>query len=223
MAKDSSTYEHVSPDTVGNKRSILVSDKAGRANILTRMQELGMEDALESDQIDKLVAEIKRRETQGYAYEDADASFEMLVRRKVGDTAQFFDILSYRVMGELRFNAKGEKVNVSEATIKLVVGGEQVMTVAEGNGPVNALDFALRKALTPTYPKLRDMRLTDYKVRILTPGDGTKAVTRVLIESRNEKGDVWNTIGVSPNVIDASFMALFDSVTYLLMRANAQK
>ena len=223
MAKDSSTYEHIAPEIVGNQRAILVSDKAGRANILARMKELGMGDVLENDHIDSLVAEIKRREAQGYAYEDADASFEMLVHRKLGDVPSFFDIQSYRVMSDCRWNSKGELVNISEATIKLTIDGESVMTVAEGNGPVNALDAALRKALMPKFKALEHMRLTDYKVRILTPTDATKAVTRVMIESRDDKAHIWNTLGVSPNVIDASFMALYDSVNYLLLRGRRKK
>lgn len=217
MAKDSSTYEHVPPETVGNKRSILVSDKAGRSNILARIAEMGMEDALEGEHIDALVAEIKKRETQGYAYEDADASFELLVRRKQGLVPEFYEITGYRVMDERRHNARGQLVNIAEAVVKLVVEGEEVMTVAEGNGPVNALDNALRRALSQKYKTLEQMRLTDYKVRILTPSDATKALTRVMIESRNEKGKIWNTIGVSPNVIDASFIALSDSITYMLL------
>ena len=223
MAKDSSTYEHVAPEAIGNQRSILVSDKAGRSNVLNRMAELGLKDALESEKIDALVAEIKRRESQGYAYEDADASFELLVRRKLGTVPDFFEVLGYRVMGERRFNVKGELVNVAEATVKLMVDGELVMTVAEGNGPVNALDFAVRKALTPKFKALAEMRLTDYKVRILTPTDATKAVTRVMIESRDGKGGVWNTLGVSPNVIDASFIAMHDAITYLLLRGQKKK
>ena len=223
MAKDTSTYEHVPPEAIGNQRSILVSDKAGRANIIGRMAELGLKDALESEKIDALVADIKRRETQGYAYEDADASFELLVRRKLGTLPSFFEVQGYRVMGERRHNVKGELVNVAEATVKLMVDGEQVMTVAEGNGPVNALDNAVRKALTPKFKALADMRLTDYKVRILTPTDATKALTRVMIESRDGKGGVWNTLGVSPNVIDASFIALHDSITYLLLRGQKKK
>lgn len=223
MAKDSSTYEHIAPEVVGNARSILVSDKAGRSNILSRMKELGLEAALESDQIDAIVTEIKKRETQGYAYEDADASFELLVHRRLDEVPDFFDVQGYRVMGERRWNAKGQLVNVSEAVVRLAIDGEPVMTVAEGNGPVNALDMAMRKALTPKYKALEHMRLTDYKVRILTPGEATKALTRVMIESRDDKGRVWTTIGVSPNVIDASFIALYDSITYLLMQHKKVK
>ena len=157
--------------------------------------------------------EVKQREKQGYAYEGAEASFELLARRMLGTVPDYFEVLSFRVIGERRFNAKGKLVSVSEATIKIAIDGEEVLTAAEGNGPVNALDAALRKALVKHYPSLKDIQLTDYKVRILTPGEGTKAITRVMIESRDSKGRVWNTIGVSANVIDASFNALLDSVT----------
>jgi 2-isopropylmalate synthase len=142
----------------------------------------------------------------------------MLEHRRMDTVPHFFGVEGYRVMGERRFNARGQVVNVSEATTKLTVGDDLMMTVAEGNGPVDALDAALRKALLPKYKQLEAMRLTDYKVRILTPTDATKATTRVMIESRDDKGHIWNTIGVSPNVIDASFMALYDSITYFLLR-----
>ncbi|MGB1539794.1 MAG: alpha-isopropylmalate synthase regulatory domain-containing protein [Rickettsiales bacterium] len=184
------------------------------------MEELGMKDALESDHIDEIVKEIKQRETEGYAYEDADASFELMVHRRLTGKPLFFEVPSYRVLGERRFNGKGERVNMSEATTKITVDGEMIMTVAEGNGPVDALDKALRKALVPKFKQLEHMRLTDYKVRILASSDATEAVTRVMIESRDDKGNVWNTIGVSPNVIDASFMALNDSITYCLLRGK---
>lgn len=222
MAKDTSTYEHIAPELVGNARAILVSDKAGRSNILTRLKELGLEDAVDADHIDALVAEIKSRESQGFAYEDADASFELLVRRKQGDFKEFFGVKGYRVQGERRYNDKGELVNVSDAVVKLWVDGEDAMSVAEGNGPVNALDSAIRKALYYKYNDISKMRLTDYKVRILTPSDATMAITRVMIESRDDEGHIWTTIGVSPNVIDASFMALYDSITYLLLKAGAK-
>jgi len=130
----------------------------------------------------------------------------------------YFDLESFRVMDERRWNAKGDLITLSEATIKVSVKGKRILTVAEGNGPVNALDKALRKALSGRYPVLKDIKLTDYKVRILTPGAATAAVTRVMIESRDGLGNVWNTIGVSPNVIDASFNALHDSITYRLLK-----
>jgi 2-isopropylmalate synthase len=225
MAKDSSSYEHIDPALVGNVRTVLVSDKAGKSNIIDRMKQFGITIKDDDERISDLVHEVKQREKQGYAYEAAEASFELLARRTLGTVKDYFDVLSFRVIGERRHNAKGKLISVSEATIKVDIGGEEIMTVAEGNGPVNALDGALRKALSGHYPILKDIQLTDYKVRILTPGEGTKAVTRVMIESRdspNNKGGgkVWNTIGVSTNVIDASFNALHDSVTYKLLNAK---
>jgi 2-isopropylmalate synthase len=221
MAKDSSSYEHIPPETVGNRRTILVSDKAGKSNILNRIQEMGLADAVDNARMNDLVREVKHRETQGYAYEGAEASFELLVRHMLGTVPDYFLLNSFRVLDERRWNARGKIITVSEATVKLEVGGERIMTVAEGNGPVNALDTAIRKALVHVYPVLKHIRLTDYKVRILTPGEGTKALTRVMIESRDEKGHSWTTLGVSHNVIDASYNALFDSITYKLFREGA--
>jgi 2-isopropylmalate synthase len=139
----------------------------------------------------------------------------------LGEVPDFFRLQSFRVIDERRWNAKNELITLSEATIKLDVGSQSVMTVAEGNGPVNALDTALRKALLPVYPALEGLRLVDYKVRILTPNDGTKAVTRVMIESTDGHGNRWTTVGVSANVIDASYNALHDSITYRLFRASS--
>jgi 2-isopropylmalate synthase len=220
MNKDSTSYEHIDPAIVGNHRTILVSDKAGKSNILDRLKQFGIKVKEGDERISELVSEVKAREKLGYAYEGAEASFELLARRALGSVPDYFDIISFRVIGERRHNAKGKLVNISEATIKLAIDGEEVMTVAEGNGPVNALDAALRKALIKHYPAVKDIQLTDYKVRILTPKDGTKAITRVMIESQDAKGKIWNTIGVSANVIDASFNALFDSVTYKLLHAK---
>jgi 2-isopropylmalate synthase len=221
MAKDSTSYEHIDPATVGNTRTILVSDKSGKSNIIGRLRQFGLRISDDSPEIPRLVAEIKQRESQGYAYEGADASFELLARRMLGKVPEFFDVYSFRVTDERRWNAKGKLVTVSEATIKLRAGKETVMTVAEGNGPVNALDAALRKALLAHFPALSKLRLTDYKVRILSPQEATAAITRVLIESRDDDGHVWNTIGVSPNVIDASFNALHDAITTLLLKAKS--
>ncbi len=218
MAKDTASYEHIPPELVGNERVILVSDKAGRSNIISRLKQLGLEREAESEHIDDLVKIVKERETDGYAYEGADASFELLARRYLTQVPDFFELESFRVMDERRWNAKGELITLSEATIKLNVGGKRILSVSEGNGPVNALDKALRKALSRRYPVLKEITLTDYKVRILTPGQATAAVTRVMIESRDGQGNVWNTIGVSPNVIDASFNALHDSITYRLLK-----
>ncbi len=218
MAKDSTAYEHIVPALVGNATVVLVSDKAGKSNVLDRIRQFGIRVDADDARVGELVHEVKQREKVGYAYEGAEASFELLARKLMGKVPEFFEVLSFRVIGERRHNAKGKMVSVSEATIKLLIEGEEIMTVAEGNGPVNALDGALRKALVKHYPTVKDIQLTDYKVRILTPGEGTKAITRVMIESRDSKGAIWNTIGVSANVIDASFNALFDSVTYKLMQ-----
>ncbi len=224
MAKDSTSYEHIEPARVGNRRTILVSDKAGKSNILERLNAFGVAISADDERVGQLVSEVKQREKQGYAYEGAEASFELLARRMLGSVPQFFTVEGFRVMAERRHDARGKLVNVAEATIKLRVKEEEIMTVAEGNGPVNALDAALRKALIGYYATLKDIQLTDYKVRILTPEAGTKAITRVLIESRNARGHVWNTIGVSANVIDASFNALEDAVNYKLFKdANATK
>jgi 2-isopropylmalate synthase len=221
MAKDSTSYEHIDPESVGNTRTILVSDKAGKSNIIERLRQMGIKLSADHPGIAHLVSEVKHRETQGYAYEGAEASFELLARRHLEKVPEFFSVQKFRVLDERRWNAKRQLVTVSEATIQLTIDGEQIMTVAEGNGPVNALDTALRKALSPHYPKVKDITLTDYKVRILTPQEGTKALTRVMIESRDAKGNIWNTIGVSPNIIDASFDALHDSITCKLLRANS--
>ncbi len=217
MAKDSTSYEHINPALVGNERAILVSDKSGKSNITQRLAKMGIRLASDHPQIARLVSEVKERETQGYAYEGAEASFELLVRGLLERVPEYFTVHKFRVLDERRWNAKRQLVTVSEATIQLEVDGEEIMTVAEGNGPVNALDTALRKALVKHYPKVKDITLTDYKVRILTPQEGTKALTRVMIESRDSKGHIWNTIGVSPNIIDASFNALNDSITYKLL------
>jgi 2-isopropylmalate synthase len=222
MAKDSTSYEHIDPALVGNERTILVSDKAGKSNIIERLSQMGIKLAADHPGIAHLVSEVKNRETQGYAYEGAGASFELLVRRMLEQVPEFFTVQKFRVLDERGWNAKRQLVTVSEATIKLTVGDEEIMTVAEGNGPVNALDTALRKALIKKYPKVKDIMLTDYKVRILTPQEGTKALTRVMIESRDSKGHVWNTIGISPNIIDASFNALHDAITYKLLGIAGQ-
>ncbi len=217
VAKDPSAYEHVNPEIVGNARTILVSDKSGKSNIIAILKKFGINAADDDKRIAELLREVKEKEGMGYAFEGAEASFELLARGIFGEIPSFFTLQSFRVIDEHRINAKGELITVSEATVKLVVGDERIMTVAEGNGPVNALDGALRKALSPTYPALLDMKLVDYKVRILTPNEGTKALTRVLIESEDAKGNRWDSVGVSGNVIAASYNALYDAITYKLM------
>jgi 2-isopropylmalate synthase len=220
VEKDPRSYEHIDPAVVGNRRHVVVSDQAGRANLLARLREIDIAVPPDHPRLQALLDEVKTREFAGYAYDGAEASFELLARRTLDTVPEFFRLQSFRVLDERRWNAKGELVTLSEATIKIQVGGKQVMTVAEGNGPVNALDAALRQALIASFPELDRIRLTDYKVRILTPQDGTGAVTRVMIETADEGGDIWSTVGVSTNVIDASFNALHDSLTYKLFRSG---
>ena len=219
VQKDPRTYEHVPPESVGNRRKLLDSDQAGRSNILAELDRIGIPIPKDDPRIGKLLDEVKEREATGYAYEAADASFELLARRMLGNVPQFFEVDSFRVMVERRHNALGELVTVSEATVKVRIDGETVLSVGEGNGPVNALDKALRKDLGPYQSFINDLELVDYKVRILT--GGTDAVTRVLIESRDGVGNRWFTIGVSPNIVDASFEALLDSIIYKLIRDGA--
>jgi 2-isopropylmalate synthase len=219
VQKDPRTYEHVPPESVGNRRKLLVSDQAGRSNILAELDRIGIPIPKDDPRIGKLLDEMKEREAAGYAYEAADASFELLARRMLGNVPQFFEVDSFRVMVERRHNALGELVTVSEATVKVRIDGETVLSVGEGNGPVNALDKALRKDLGPYQSFINDLELVDYKVRILT--GGTDAVTRVLIESRDGVGNRWFTVGVSPNIVDASFEALLDSINYKLIRDGA--
>ena len=214
VARAPSLYEHMAPETVGNVRDIVVSDQAGRANLPARLEAIGCPAPKEA--VTRLLAELKERESQGYAYEGAPASFEMLARRALGQVPDYFSLIGFRVITERRFNAKGQKVTVSEATVKVEVAGERHFRVAEADGPVDALDRALRAALVPTYPTLETMHLVDYRVRILNPDAGTSAVTRVMIDSRDVEGRTWSTVGVSANILDASFVALSDAVAYKL-------
>ncbi|MBX9587843.1 MAG: citramalate synthase [Hyphomonadaceae bacterium] len=223
ILKEPQTYEHVPPESVGNRRRVLVSDQAGKSNLLYELERLGVPIGKDDPRVARLLDEVKAREGMGYAYEGADASFELLARRLLGEVPRYFTVDSFRVMVEKRHNALGKLVTVSEATVKVFVNGseEPVWSVAEGNGPVNALDQALRKDLGRYQGIIRDVELVDYKVRILT--SGTEAVTRVLVESHDRRtGERWFTVGVSPNIVDASFEALIDSITYKLLRAGAE-
>ena len=222
VEKDSRTYEHVDPALVGNRRHVVVSDQAGRSSILARFRELDIDVDVADDRLGALIEMVKAREFEGYAYDGAEASFELLARRALGEVPHYFKLSRFRIMDDRRWNARGELVTESEATVTIEAGGAARMEVATGNGPVNALDTALRKALLPLYPQLEDMRLVDYKVRILTPQSGTAAVTRVMIESADKNGRRWTTVGVSPNIIDASFNALHDGITWKLMQEGAE-
>jgi 2-isopropylmalate synthase len=221
VQKDPRTYEHVPPETVGNARKILVSDQAGRSNLLARLADAGIDVDAKDARIARLLEDIKQREFLGYAYDGAEASFELLARRALGELPDYFDVESFRVLVEKRHNARGELVTVSEAVLKLRVGDDALMNVAESsNGPIDALDQALRKDLGKYSAHLSDLRLVDYKVRILT--SGTEAVTRVMVESADKDGNRWSTVGVSPNLVDASFEALTDSIRYKLFRDGAR-
>jgi 2-isopropylmalate synthase len=218
VTKDPRTYEHVEPDLVGNRRHIVVSDQAGRSNVLQRLREIGLDVAADHPKIGRLVEDVKAREHDGYAYDGAEASFELLARDLLEGVPAYFAMESFRVDVERRFNAKGKLITVSQAVAKLQVGNGRYHEVGEGNGPVDALAQAMNKALLRPYPNLADMHLTDYKVRILTPQAGTAAVTRVMIESADKSGQRWSTVGISPNIIDASYEALRDAIFYKLLR-----
>src|SRR5246500_4284103 len=219
IAKDPKTYEHVAPETVGNRRKLLVSDQAGRSNVLSELERIGLTVNRDDPRVGRLLEEVKAREARGYAYEAADASFELLARRVLGRVPSYFDVEKFDVNVEQRDNALGERVTVSLAVVKVKVDGERLISAAEGNGPVNALDLALRKDLGKYQSYISGLELTDYRVRILN--GGTEAVTRVLIESQDETGERWTTVGVSPNIIDASFQALMDSIIYKLVKSGA--
>ena len=218
VQKDPKTYEHIDPEEVGNSRNIVVSDQAGQSNIMSRLKSIGIQIEKNDPKIKKLLSEVKDREFIGYSYDGADASFELLARRLMGDIPRYILINEYDV------SVKKDSAGVinSHAKAQLEVDGQKILCEGEGNGPVNALDNAIRKnvnKLAKYSEYLKDLRLVDYKVRILNTG--TEAVTRVSIESTDSKGVNWFTIGVSPNIIDASFKALVDSLDYKLFKDKA--
>jgi 2-isopropylmalate synthase len=219
ILKDPSTYEHVNPESVGNHRKVLVSDQAGRSNVLAELERANIAVDKNDPKLGRLVEEMKERESAGYAYESANASFDLLARRTLGRVPEYFNVEQFDVNVEQRYNSNGQRVTVAMAVVKVKVDGETLISAAEGNGPVNALDVALRKDLGKYQKYIEGLKLIDYRVRILN--GGTEAVTRVLIESEDEQGERWTTIGVSPNIIDASFQALMDSVFYKLVKSNA--
>jgi 2-isopropylmalate synthase len=216
LAKEPATYEHVPPEAVGNRRRVMVSDQGGKANFLAELKRRGIDVPRDDHRLDALISVVKEREAEGYAYEGADASFELLARKMLHGLPEFFAVTSFRCMVERRFDANGQLKTVSEAIVKVLVDGEEKMSVAEGHGPVNALDLALRKDLGKFQGEIADLELADFKVRILN--GGTEAITRVLIESHDGTGARWWTVGVSENIIDASFQALMDSIVYKLMK-----
>jgi 2-isopropylmalate synthase len=220
VMKNPKTYEHIAPETVGNKRRLLVSDQAGKSNILAELERIGVRLDKDDSRVARLLDEVKQKEALGYAYEGADASFALLARRILGQVPDYFVVERFRVDVERRHNAQGELVSVSEAVVKVRVDGETLISAAEGEGPVNALDLALRKDLGKYQRFIEDLELVDFRVRIFQ--GGTDAVTRVLIEFRDATGEGWSTVGVSANIIDASFQALTDAITYKLLKSGAR-
>jgi 2-isopropylmalate synthase len=219
IMKDPATYEHTAPEGVGNKRKVLVSEQAGKSNILTELERIGIKADKDDPRVGRLLEIVKERETLGYAYEAADASFELLARRTLGTVPNYFDIAQFDVSVAQHAGANGKRVTVSRASVQVRIGNENLSSEAEGDGPVNALDLALRKDLGKYQKFIAGLKLTDYRVRILN--SGTEAVTRVLIESEDDAGEHWTTIGVSTNIIDASFQALMDSIVYKLVKSGA--
>jgi 2-isopropylmalate synthase len=227
ILKDPATYEHVPPESVGNARVIPMSNQAGQSNLRERLAQAGIAVAAGDPRLGAILAEVKAREDRGYAYDGASASFELLARAMLGQLPRFFEVERYRVTVERRRDAKGVLVTASEAVVVARFGAERVMSVSESHdpvtgadqGPVNALARALRKDLGPYQGYIDDMRLVDFRVRIT--GGGTEAVTRVLVESADREGRRWSTVGVSANVVDASFQALSDAIVWKLLRDGA--
>lgn len=209
------TYEHIDPALVGNQRVITISDMSGQSNVLVKAEGMGFKFAKGAPEVQKILAEVKRLESEGYEFEAAEASFEMLIRKQIGQYEPFFTLIEYH--STHRYHGGEHGFETCEATVKIEVKGERVYTVAEGDGPVNALDNALRKALLPFFPALERMSLADYKVRIIDGGSGTAAKTRVLITSTAGNED-WSTVGTSFNIIDASWRALVDGIEYFLLK-----
>ncbi len=212
VTKNPDSYEHVKPEIIGNRRRILVSELSGKSNILYKVRENNIELLKENPETKRIVETIKKMEYEGYQFEVAEGSFELMVWKVMNAYQSLFKLEGFRVIVEKH----GTGESHCEATIKVVVGDKEIHTAAEGNGPVNALDNALRKALEEVYPVLKKIKLVDYKVRVLEARDGTGAKVRVLLESKNEKKS-WSTVGVSENIIEASWTALVDSIEYGLL------
>lgn len=213
LLKDPATYEHINPQTVGNRRRVLVSELSGVSNLAYKARELNLNLDGGDGETRKVIQQIKELENQGFQFEGAEASLELLLRKARGEYRDFFQFQNLKIIIEKR----EDNGIAAEAMIKLTVDGKTVHTAAEGEGPVNALDNALRKALTECYPFIKEMHLTDYKVRVLDGSEGTAAKVRVLVESSDEK-ETWSTVGVSENIIEASWQAVVDSLNYMFLR-----
>lgn len=214
VRKRPETYEHIRPELIGNSQRVLISDLAGKSNILRKAEEFGIHLEPDSPKLQDIVTTLKKLENEGFQFEAAEASFELLMKKSLGLHKRFFDLIGFRIIVEKR--KEGEEP-ISEATIMVKVGRHVEHTAATGNGPVNAIDNALRKALDKFYPELKNVKLHDYKVRVLTAGKGTSAKVRVLVESGDDD-EKWGTVGVSDNIIEASYQALLDSIEYKLLK-----
>jgi 2-isopropylmalate synthase len=219
VLKNRETYEHIDPELVGNRQRVLVSDLSGRSNIVYKGKEYGIDMNDQTDAVRNILKRTKELEGQGYEFQAAEASFELLIQEALGKKRKNFNLIGFRVIDEKRNEAE---TAIAEATIMVQVDGVVEHAAAMGNGPVNALDQALRRALTKFYPSLKQVELLDYKVRVLSSGEGTGAVVRVLIESGDGK-DKWGTVGVSHNVIEASWLALADSIDYKLYKDSRHR
>ncbi|RNB80418.1 citramalate synthase [Brevibacillus nitrificans] len=217
VMRDPKTYEHIEPQNIGNIRRVLVSELAGQSNLLAKMEELEIDLSLEREEARQIIASIKEREFQGYQYEGAEASLTLMLLEAAGKMKNLFTLDSFKILME----KASVRAITSEATVKLSINGETVHTAADGNGPVNALDNAMRKALENYFPCIAKMHLADYKVRVLDENGATAAKVRVLIES-SYNGEKWSTVGVSTNVIEASWEALADSIRYLLWKEGCE-
>jgi 2-isopropylmalate synthase len=223
ILKNPSTYEHVEPSVVGNARVIPMSNQAGQSNLRARLNAIGISIAAGDERLSRILDAVKDREDQGYAYDGAQASFELLARRELGLCPTYFEVSRYRVTVERRRSSTGANVTLSEAVVVVKIGDQVMMSVSDSvdetgadRGPVNALSKALAKDLGPYQAVIDDLHLVDFKVRI-TNG-GTEAVTRVIIDSEDSNGNRWSTVGVSANIVDASFEALLDAITWKLIR-----
>ncbi len=218
VRKNSQTYEHISPDVVGNRRKILISDQAGTASLKEKLQNLRIVKNLQESDLPKIIDRIKKLEWKGFAFEGAEASFELLIIKTLGQLPDFFSISGFRVIGDTFLGEKNHNI-ITEASVKVKIDEHNIHTVAEGEGPVNALDTALKKAIVEFYPEILKYKLCDYKVRILDSKDGTAATVRVNVETTDGKNK-WDTVGVSEDIIEASYMAITDSIMYGLILHN---
>lgn len=216
VQKNPKTYEHIQPELVGNERKILISELAGQSSVLKKAKEMKIDLSKNTSQTQKILDMVKEKEDEGYQFEAADASFELLIKKALGEYKPAFELKKFEVIVENR-----NREFTSDAIIKLEINGREKYIVAEGDGPVHALDIALRKALEGNYPVLKEIHLTDYKVRVLDVKEGTAAKVRVLIESTDGK-HTWGTVGVSENIIDASWQALVDSIEYYILFLNKE-